>query len=225
MKRIIFLLFLAVSAVGYAASPSFDKGEELYVFNKPAEAKPYLEKAIVEDPSNEIAYLHLGIVYEQLKDPKKAIAVLKRGLNVSTLYKEMFDYAIGNNFFSQGDFTFAEQSYSDAIAANPEFAPAYRDRANARMNLQKYDGAVVDYTEFLQLKPNDPQRPQIEEVLRRLGLMLDAIAKKKADEAEKQKALMSSVLDSLKNASDETKNVSVETLKFKQGDEDVDIED
>ncbi len=225
MKRILFFILLAASTGINAESPSFKQGEDLYLFNKPEEARPYLEKAIAEDPSNELAYLHLGIVYQQLKDPKKAIAILKRGLNVSSLYTDQFHLDIGNNFYSQKEYTFAEQSYSDAVVANPQFALAYLNRANARYDLAKYDGAIADYTLFLQLKPDDPQRPQIEELLRRLGLRRDALAKKDAEEAARQKALMDSVLDSLKNASEETKNVSVESLKFKQNQEDVDIED
>jgi tetratricopeptide (TPR) repeat protein len=225
MKRILFFILLVASTGSYAESPSFKQGEDLYLFDKPEEARPYLEKAIAEDPSNELAYLHLGIVYQQLKDPKKAIAILKRGLNVSSLYTEQFHYDIGINFLSQKEYTFAEQSFTDAIIANPQFADPYLDRANARMELVKYDGAVADYTLFLQLKPDDPQRPRIEELLRRLGLRLEALAKKDAEEAARQKALMDSVLDSLKNASEETKNVSVESLKFKQNQEDVDIED
>ena len=225
MKRILFFIFLAVSTGFHAESPSFKQGEDLYLYDKPAEARPYLEKAITEDPTNELAYLHLGIVYQQLKEPKKAVAILKRGLNVSSLYTEQFHYDIGMNFLSQNEYTFAEQSFTDAIEVNPQLAPAYRDRANARMELAKYDGAVADYTLFLQLKPDDPQRPQIEELLRRLGLRLDALARKDAEEAARQKALMDSVLDSLKNASEDTKNVSVESLKFKQNPEDVDIED
>jgi tetratricopeptide (TPR) repeat protein len=226
MKHFLaFFLALITSAAMFGESPSFKLGKDLYLFNKPEEAKPYFEKAISEDPSNELAYLYLGIVYEQLGDQKKAIAVLKRGLSVSSLYKEMFHYNLGVNYEDQREYTFAEQSYSEAIDSDPQYATAYLNRANARMKLVKYDGAVSDYTLFLQLKPQDPQRPQIEEVIRRLRLMQDAMAMKKAEEEAKQRALMNSVLDSLKNASEETKNVSVESLKFKQGPEDVDIED
>ena len=225
MKRLAAFALLILARTAFAASPSFDAGKELYLFNKPSEARPLLEKAITEDPTNELAYLYLGIVYEQLKDPKKAISVFKRGLVISSEYRVNFLYDIGLNYYKQKEYTFAEQSFTDAITEDPAFSAAYRDRANTRMELEKYDGAVADYTEFLSLKPDDHQRPQIEEVLRRLGLMMDAIAQKKADELARQKALMNSVLDALKNASDDTKNVSVESLKFKQGSEDVDIED
>jgi len=93
------------------------------------------------------------------------------------------------------------------------------------MRQEKFDGAASDFITFLQLIPDHPERPAIEEILRLLGEKKEALAKAKAEEEARQKALMSSVLDSLKNASEETKNVSVESLQFKKTTEDVDIED
>jgi hypothetical protein len=55
--------------------------------------------------------------------------------------------------------------------------------------------------------------------------MQDAIAQKKKDEEARQKALMNEVLNSLNNASEDTKNLSVEALQFKKDTEDVDIKD
>ncbi len=101
-----------------AASALFDKGSALFVQNKPAEARPLLEEALADDPSNETVYLYLGIVYQQLGDADRAITILKRGLNIATLHKDLFLYNIGNNFFARGEFTFAEESYTAAVTAN-----------------------------------------------------------------------------------------------------------
>ncbi len=226
MKRPLLLLvgLLCAGAV-FGASASLQKGEELLLANKPADARPLLEQALAEDPADELTYLYLGLVNQQLGDSARAVTMLRRGLALSSAYKDLFCYNIGNNLFSQGDFTFAEEMYSNALEANKKLPEAYLNRANARLKLEKYEGALADYTLFLQLRPQDVQRPQIEEVMRLLRQMLDSRdAKRKEDEA-RQKALMNEVLNSLSNAGEDTKNLSVESLQFKKETEDVDIKE
>jgi tetratricopeptide (TPR) repeat protein len=217
--------FLLAAASLPAASALFDKGSALFVQNKPAEARPLLEEALADDPSNETIYLYLGVVYQQLGDPDRAITVLKRGLNIATLHKDLFLYNIGNNFFARGEFTFAEESYTAAVTANRTMPDGYLNRANSRMKLERWQDALADYQLFLQLAPQDPQRPQVEEVVR---LLQEHLAKQVAlaqAEADRQKALLADVLNSLTNASDDALNLRVENLQINDTTEDVDIED
>ena len=93
------------------------------------------------------------------------------------------------------------------------------------MQLQSYDGAVDDYTVFLQLQPQDPQRPKIEEVIRLLAADEGSEAEAQEDEIARQKALMNDVMSSLNNAGDDTKNLSVESIKAKDDPVNVDIKD
>jgi hypothetical protein len=93
------------------------------------------------------------------------------------------------------------------------------------MKLEKYEDALADYQLFLQLAPQDPQRPQIEKVV---ALLQDHLAKQAAlaqADADRQKALMNDVLNSLTNASDDALNLRVENLKINDTPEDVDIQD
>jgi tetratricopeptide (TPR) repeat protein len=219
------VFLLAAAAALPAASALFEKGSALFVQNKPAEARPLLEEALAEDPSNETVYLYLGIVYQQLGEPDRAISVLKRGLNIATLHKALFLYNIGNNFFSRSEFTFAEDSYTAAVTANRTMSDGYLNRANSRMKLEKWDGALADYQLFLQLAPQDPQRPQVERVVSLLQEHLGKLAAMAQAEADRQKALLADVLNSLTNASDEALNLRVENLKVSDDVEDVDIED
>jgi tetratricopeptide (TPR) repeat protein len=217
--------FLLAAVSLPAASALFEKGTSLFVQNKPAEARPLLEEALADDPSNETIYLYLGIVYQQLGNPDKAITILKRGLNIATLHKDLILYNIGNNFFSRGEYTFAEESYTAAVTANRTMPVGYLNRANSRMKLEKWDGALADYQLFLQLAPQDPQRPQVEKMV---ALLQEHLAKQAAlakAEADRQKALLASVLNSLTNASDDAQNLTVETLPVNDDVEDVDIED
>jgi tetratricopeptide (TPR) repeat protein len=221
---VVFAVFLA-SLPAFSASTFLEKGEALFIQNQPREAEPLLESALNDDPANEKIYLYLGIVYQQLGDLDKAIDMLKRGLSVSTSYKDLIYYNIGNDLFARKDYASAEQMYSEALGVNKNLAEGYLNRANARLQLQNYDAAVEDYTIFLQLQPQDPQRPQIEELIRLLSQMKEAKLKQQEEELARQKALMNDVLNSLNNAGDDTKNLSVESIKAKDDPVNVDIKD
>ena len=233
MKRFLaaWALMLACAAL-FGASEFFDKGQALFVQNKPQDARPFLESALNDDPANEKVYLYLGIIYQQLGNTQQAIDILKRGLAVATAYRELFYYNIGNDLFSRKDFATAEEMYTSAIAANKSLPDSYLNRANTRMQLKNLDGALSDYTLFLQLAPQDPQRPAIEKLIALLRKVQDdnlaaAQAEQAKREAElaRQKALMNDILNSLNNAGDSTKNLSVDSINGQTQPVDVDIKD
>lgn len=233
MKRFLaaWALMLASAAL-FGASEFFDKGQALFVQNKPQDARPLLESALNDDPANEKVYLYLGIIYQQLGNTQQAIDILKRGLAVATAYRELFYYNIGNDLFTRKDFATAEEMYTSAIAANKSLPDSYLNRANTRMQLQNLDGALSDYTLFLQLAPQDPQRPAIERLISLLRKVQDdKLAAAQAEQAKReaelarQKALMNDILNSLNNAGDSTKNLSVDSINGLTQPVDVDIKD
>jgi len=213
------------AACSFAASAFFEKGEAAFVANKPQEARPLLEGALAEDPANETIYLYLGIVYQQLGDPEKSTATFKRGLAVPGTRKDLLYYNIGNNLFSRKDYALAEEMYTSALAANARLPEASLNRANTRLAVKAFEGAITDYTIFLQLRPADPQRPKIEEVIRLLRLSLDEEARKRAEEAARQAALMNDVMNALNTAGEGTQNISVESIQVRQDSQDIDIKD
>ena len=225
MKLVPVCVFLFAAAALFGASEFFDKGEALFVLNKPQDAAPLLESALNADPSNEKAYLYLGIIYQQLGDAQKAIDVLKRGLDIATSFKDLFYYNMGNDFFSRKEFTTADEMYTHAIDSNKSMSESYLNRANTRLQLQNLDGALADYTLFLQLVPQDPQRPSIEKVMALLRQVQDDREKARQAELAKQQALMNDVLKSLNNAGDATKNLSVESINGQNDPVNVDIKD
>jgi tetratricopeptide (TPR) repeat protein len=217
--------FLFATAALFGTSEFFDRGEALFVQNKPQDARPLLESALNDDPSNEKTYLYLGIIYQQLGDPQKAIDILKRGLGIASAFKDLFYYNLGNDFFSRKEFASAEEMYSNAIASNKNLSESYLNRANTRLQMQKYDGALGDYSLFLQLAPQDPQRPSIEKIMGLLRQAQDDKEKARQAELAKQQALMKDVLNSLNNAGDSTKNLSVESINGQNDPVNVDIKD
>ena len=218
-------VLLLASACAFGASQFFDKGEQLFVANKPREAQPLLESALGDDPSNEKIYLYLGIIYQQLGDAQKAIDILKRGMNVATAYKDLFYYNMGNDFYSRKEYAFAEEMYSNALSANKDLSEAYINRANDRMQLQNLTGAIADYSVFLQLKPQDPRRPDIERLMALVRQAQDDQEKARLAEKARQEALINDALKSLNNAGDATKNLSVDSIKGQTDPVSVDIKD
>ncbi|MGA2976389.1 MAG: tetratricopeptide repeat protein [Spirochaetia bacterium] len=226
MKRIAIACALLIAATAaFGASEFFDKGEALFVQDKPQDARPLLESALTDDPNNEKTYLYLGIIYQQLGDAQKAIAILKRGLAIASAYKELFYYNMGNNYFSQKEYSFAEEMYTNAVSVNKNLAPGYLNRANSRLQLQNLDGALADYTLFLQLAPNDAQRPNIEKVIGLIRQVQDDQEKARQAEAARQQALLNDVTNSLNSAGDATKNLSVESINGQTDPVNVDIKD
>jgi tetratricopeptide (TPR) repeat protein len=218
-------VLLLAAASGFGASQFFDKGEQLFVQNRPREAQPLLENALGDDPANEKIYLYLGIIYQQLGDSQKAIDILKKGIEVSTTYRDLFYYNMGNDFYSRKDYADAEQMYSSALAANKDLAEAWINRANDRMQQQNLDGAIADYTVFLQLKPQDPRRPDIERLMALVRQAQDDAEKTRLAEKARQQALMDEALKSLNNAGDATKNLSIDSIKGQNDPVSVDIKD
>jgi len=216
---------LATLAMLVLQLSALQEGEKLFLENRPQEALPPLEKALYEDPNNERLYLYLGIVYEQLGNLDKSIQVMRRGLNVARGVKDLLYFNLGNDLFRQKEYTLAEQMYSNALEVNGTMEDAYLNRANARLQLESYPGARADYIEYLRLAPATPQRESIEKLIALLGGMLDEAERLKQEELARQKALLNEVLNSLQNASEDTRNLSAGSEDIQEQYDEVDIED
>ncbi|NOY09989.1 MAG: tetratricopeptide repeat protein [Spirochaetes bacterium] len=227
-SRAVFLLtvfFGILFAAPLFASSYLTQGEKLFLDNKPEEALPLMEAALNEEPNNEKIYLYLGIIYEQLNNLDKSSKILRRGLNVAKSIKNILYFNIGNNLFKQNQYALAEDMYTQAIETKDNMPAAYLNRANTRLQLKKYREALADYTLYIQLKPANKQREQIEKIIQLLSGTIAAAEKKQKEELAKQKALMNDVLSSLKNASEDTKNLSAGSESIKENYEDIDIQD
>ncbi len=221
---IIILMLLFILFPSFATS-YLEEGEKLFLENKPKQSAPLLEAALNEEPTNEKIYLYLGMVYDQLGEIDKSTKIMRRGLNVATSIKDLLYYNMGNNFFRKKQYSLAEDMYTEAIKTNKEIPEAYLNRANARLKQNKFKGAVSDYILYLRLKPETAQRSKIEKLINILNGIIAEEEKKREEELAKQKVLMNEVLNSLKNASEDTKNLSAGSEKIQQDYEDIDIQD
>jgi len=206
---IFFICQMVLLLLQAAAYSPLEEGEKLLREDKPEEARPLFEEALSANPQDERVYIYLGIVYEQLAQPEKSISIMQRGIEVAKTIKDILYYNIGNNFYRRGEKILAEEMYTKAIKQNSNFSEPYLNRANARLSQENFRGALNDYTIYLKLKPNTVQRPQIERMIALLTGLLGDQEKKETEKIAKEKALMKQVLDSLKNASADTQNLSL----------------
>ena len=221
----------------YAQSDAslLERGEQLFMENRPEEAAPVLEAALQSNPTEERAYLYLGIVYEQLGLNERAIEVLRRGRTYATRNPHLFPFNIANNFVALDDPESAEESYNAAIDARPSFPDAYLNRANLQVDQQAYEEAISDYRNYLTFAPNTPHRDSVERMIEALQSEIEAqqireeqerIAREEAErqarieeerrqqeEAERRRqeearrqALLNSVLDSLNTATNDAQS-------------------
>jgi tetratricopeptide (TPR) repeat protein len=207
--------FAALASLGPAFAGSFEEGERLFREDKPGEAAPLLEKAILDPGADERAWLYLAASYIQLGRLDDASAVLRKGLGQSLRFKALFYYDLGNVFVLQGKNSFAIDMFSQAAEIDGAYAPLFLNRANARIAVKDYAGAGADYRRYLELEPGSAQRGNIEEILKRLDrgiaeverVAAEAEAKKQAEESAR-KELLDRMSASLKAAADETTSIS-----------------
>jgi tetratricopeptide (TPR) repeat protein len=228
---VVACMFCVVGTVGAQSNP-LEKGEQLFLENRLEEALPLLETASIQNPRNERVYIYLGTIYERLGQFEKAVTILQRGTLVAERYLDLMYFNIGNNLFKQNKLVLAEEMYTKASSTNPQLADVYLNRANTRVKMGTYPGAVEDYRVYLNLRPETEQRENIEKILALLTAEIDAeLARlreeeeRKAAEAARQKALLDEVLSSLQKAVEDTKSLSVETEGIEEVQEESDIVD
>jgi tetratricopeptide (TPR) repeat protein len=142
----------------------FKRGAELFMANKPREARGLLESVIAQDPAHVRAFVYVGIIYQQLDRLEDAIAVYRKILPRAGEETARTAFNLGTIYFRLENFDYAEQFYSQAIEADPAFAPAYLNRGNLRVHRGEPAAALPDYDLYLTLEPRSPKRPQVEQL-------------------------------------------------------------
>jgi len=224
-SRLTAVLVLLLVAGHAGAATLLEEGERLMLANQLREATVVLEQALRQDSRNETIYLYLGVLYEQLGETARAVAVMRNGLDVASGGKPMLCFNIANNLFAQGDYVGADDMYGRALSLDSTLGDAYLNRGNTRLRTARYSEAVSDYVLYLRLEPDAPQRPQIEQVIATLGGMMADEERTRQEALARQKALMDEVLNALKNASSDAKNVGAGSENVKVEFESTGIED
>ena len=116
--------------------------------------------------------------------------------------------------------------------ARSDYAPAYLNRANARMKAGNHDGAVSDYSLYLSLDPGSNQAENIRRIIDLLGQKAAITEMRKAEETARQlaeeqtrQALLDSVARSLRETAESTTNLSAGSSGVQAYDDDFALDD
>ena len=77
------------------------------------------------------------------------------GLNVCMAQSAKFDLSNGNEAYEQKDYKTALKKYSDALALDPNYAPAEFNTANAFYRQEKMDDAIREYRRIAKTSENE----------------------------------------------------------------------
>lgn len=167
LKKFLSFILLFFSGICFCQTSDFLKGESLFKENKVEEAVPYLKNAISQG-GNPKAYNYLALSYHKLGMYEESLEVCSEGMKVSGTDKKVLAFNAGNVCFEMEDYYTAERWFSLAIAANRIYAPPVLNRANTELKQNKYLAALEDYKLYLDLSPNDGQKPEIEQLIQLL---------------------------------------------------------
>jgi hypothetical protein len=131
------------------------------------EAIDWLERAVQIDRDNSQAWVLLGGVYNETNSDK-TIFCYENAMRLNP--KSYLSYrGLGNYYLKKRDHSLAEAYYSKAIDINSfRFAPIYKNRAIARMQIGNNAGAKEDLIKYLEQMPTAEDRKNIEEALAEL---------------------------------------------------------
>jgi tetratricopeptide (TPR) repeat protein len=216
MRKTVFLSLWAAFWLPFlGAQTNFSRGEDYFMQNKPREAVPFLENALLENPEEIRAYLYLGIVYHQLERKDDAVAVYLKALPKAGNETARIACNLGNLYFGMGKSDSAEHYYTQAIEADPSYAAAYLNRGNTRIKTGALREALPDYEFYLSLEPHSPKRIRIEQLVALIRSEFAAEERRRllAEEAARAEAirrqrLLEEVSASLQAAAEETRGLS-----------------
>ncbi len=135
------------------ARPHFNLGCAYLSRGAYAQAKHYLDQALIINPEYSEAYNNRGNVHHQLHDYDQAVTDFTKAVTINRDYYEAFNNR-GFVYGLQARHNLAIADFSRAIRIKPNYAEAYYNRANTLRLKEKYDLAIKDYTQALAIKPN-----------------------------------------------------------------------
>ncbi len=108
----------------------------------------YLQIAIQNNPMNILVLYDLASTYLKIDNAQKSIFFYKKYLDLDPFAEHVWDN-LGLVFDSIGNIKRAEESFDFALAINPQYIPAYFDKAEMLMRNNELWRAVNVYEELL----------------------------------------------------------------------------
>ena len=164
-KTLFFALFFLCGLISLWAIDYQKEGEKALSQNKNDQARTFLEAALAQGPATERLYLDLGLVYQKLGMKQLAVFTLQTGANLGGELSYLLWYNLGLVDFSQQQWNSADEAYSKSLELKPGFAEAYLNRANVRLEMKNWQGALTDFQTYQKLAPSNPQKQTIDQVI------------------------------------------------------------
>ena len=195
-RLLLTAILLAVLVTPAIAYDYFTEGERLFRENKPAEAAPLLYQASLADGTDPKVFNYLGLCYQQTGKYEDAISIFMKGTSSPGTDRKVLFFNAGNVYYLQNLYKEAVAMYSRSIEIDSAYAPAFLNRANARVKMEAFEAALDDYTVYLTLDPATWQKESIKQLMALLSgevqtkkeESMKAEAARVATEAEKKAA-------------------------------------
>jgi len=147
----------ALSADPDYATANYQLAFTLNVTSKGLDALPYLDRAEKSATASATivtaAYELEGSIYDQHKQPQKAIESYKAGIKVNPAYQPLH-YNLGLAYFRDHQYTEAETEAVEAIKLDNKHASSQRLYALVTFHQNKRAAALLGFCSFLILEPN-----------------------------------------------------------------------
>lgn len=256
VAALLLLLLVAGVVSGQTSATLWERSREAMQYGRIDEAIPLLEGVTQTDPANGEAVRMLAVAYEQSGTPDRAATILESAVSAGAIPAETrariaFDLAMLRSRHGESD---VAAMYSRALELDNGLTSAYLNRANAYVADEAWQDARRDYQLYLALRPDTPQRPQIERMIVLLSETIEAEriaraeeerrrqeqleAERRAEEEqrraeeerrraeeERRARMLDSVLQSLDNASEDAESIELESEDIRSYDDDIDILD
>ncbi len=134
--------------------------------------KVMAEKGTYEgDESAARAMASMGETYMLMEDLTKAGEYMRQAIELFP-NDEILAFNVGEIFFNEGEAVKAIDYYKLATTIKEDWAPPYRQLGYAYLNKGEYQQAIDSLKKFLELAPDDPQAPTIENLIPKLEEMI-----------------------------------------------------
>jgi tetratricopeptide (TPR) repeat protein len=99
--------------------------------------------------------LRIGTIYVTLGDTTKAVTLLTKAVERDSSLTAGAEFQLGTLYFKAQNYTAAVPHFERAVAADPQFVPAFLNLGLAKMQLKEQSQAVEYLRRAVALKPND----------------------------------------------------------------------
>jgi len=136
-------------------------------------AKSAFEKAVKLEPQNASAHIGLGAALNAEQNYSAALAALERALVLNPQSSEG-QYEMGRSLWAMGKWQQAEPHVLKAIEVNKTFPPPHVLMGNIYLRHRDARSALSEFQRYLDLDPQGPQAPAVQEIIARIHKALEA---------------------------------------------------